>query len=54
MFKAGFARGIGGSVIPADKGLSSLNKGLPFKFQLCFFVAVFYHIVANDPYILGG
>lgn len=40
--------------MPADKGLSSLKKGLPWKFQLCFLAAFFYHMVANDTYIMGG
>ncbi|CAM9915558.1 unnamed protein product [Ectocarpus sp. 6 AP-2014] len=50
----GLARGIGGSLVPADKGLSSISKDLPWTVQLCFSVATFYHIVANDTYILGG
>ncbi|CAM9655072.1 unnamed protein product [Ectocarpus sp. 13 AM-2016] len=50
----GLARGIGGSLVPADKGLSSISKDLPWAVQLCFSVATFYHIVANDTYILGG
>ncbi|CAM9815815.1 unnamed protein product, partial [Scytosiphon promiscuus] len=50
----GLARGIGGSLVPCDKGLSSIRKDLPWSVQLCFLVAVFYHIVANDTYILGG
>lgn len=47
-------RGIGGTLVPCDKGLSALRRGLPFKYQLCFFVATFYHIVANDKYLMGG
>eukprot|EP00752_Nemacystus_decipiens_P018298 g16414.t1 len=50
----GLARGIGGSLVPCDKGLSSIKKDLPWAVQLCFAVACFYHIVANDTYILGG
>ncbi|CAM9739825.1 unnamed protein product [Ascophyllum nodosum] len=50
----GLARGIGGSLVPGDKGLKSIRKDLPWKVQLCFTVAVFYHIVANDNYIIGG
>lgn len=50
----GLARGIGGSLVPCDKGLSSIKKDLPWTVQLCFSVAAFYHIVANDNYVLGG
>lgn len=50
----GLARGIGGSLVPCDKGLSSIKKDLPWTVQLCFLVAAFYHIVANDNYVIGG
>lgn len=52
--QAGFLRGIGGSLLPCDKGLSSLRRGFSFKYQLSLYVAVFYHIVANDHYLIGG
>lgn len=50
----GLARGIGGSLVPCDKGMSIIRKDLPWKVQLCFTVAAFYHIVSNDTYIIGG
>eukprot|EP00904_Undaria_pinnatifida_P006515 jgi/Undpi1/2994/HiC_scaffold_14.g06371.m1 len=50
----GLARGIGGGLVPCDKGMSIIRKDLPWKVQLCFTVAAFYHIVSNDTYLIGG
>lgn len=40
--------------MPCDKGLACIRKDFPWKFQLSLAVATFYHIVANDTYLIGG
>jgi hypothetical protein len=47
-------RGSGGNFFPFSKGLSSLEKGVPLNTQIALVCGILWHVLVNDPFVVGG
>lgn len=43
-----------GAFLPFDRGLTSIQQGVPQPIQVAFFGSLFYYIAAYDPYLAGA